>query len=58
MRLVNTNSTPMLLRPVAGGRLYVDKFASHHGKLADMLAACETFVHAAETRALKVVIER
>jgi alcohol dehydrogenase len=51
MRLVNTNSTPMLLRPVAGGRLYVDKFASHHGKLADMLAACETFVHAAETKA-------
>jgi hypothetical protein len=31
---------------------------SHHCKLADILAACETFVHAAETKALRVVIER
>ena len=58
MGLVNTNSTPMLLRLVADGRLHVDKFASHHFKRADMLAAYETFGHAAETKALKVVIER
>jgi hypothetical protein len=39
--------------PQAGSRrkTLLDKFASHHGKLADLLAACETFVHAAETKA-------
>ena len=48
----------MLLRLVGDGRLHVNTFASHHVKLADMLAAYETFGHAAETKALKVVIER
>ena len=56
--LVNTNTTPMLLRLVAEGRLDVEKFASHHFALDDMLAAYDTFGRAAETKALKVVIER
>jgi len=56
--LVNTNTTPMLLRLVAEGRLDVEKFASHHFKLDDMLQAYDTFARAAETKALKVVIER
>ena len=58
MGLVNTNTTPMLLRLVAEGRLDVDKFASHHFKLDDMLSAYDTFSRAAETKALKVIIER
>ena len=58
MGLVNTNTTPMLLRLVAEGRLDVDKFVSHHFKLDDMLAAYDTFGRAAETKALKVIIER
>ena len=56
--LVNTNTTPMLLRLVAEGRLDVEKFASHHFKLDDMLQAYDTFARAAETKALKVMIER
>lgn len=56
--LVNTNTTPMLLRLVAEGRLEVDKFISHRFKLDDMLAAYDTFGRAAETKALKVIIER
>jgi alcohol dehydrogenase len=56
--LVNTNSTPMLLKLVAEGRLKVDKFVSHRFKLNDMLAAYDTFGRAAETKALKVIIER
>jgi alcohol dehydrogenase len=56
--LVNTNTTPMLLRLVAEGRLDVDKFVSHHFKLDDMLDAYDTFERAAETKALKVIIER
>lgn len=58
MGLVNTNTTPMLLRLIAEGRLDVDKFVSHHFKLDDMLAAYDTFGRAAETKALKVIIER
>ena len=58
MGLVNTNTTPMLLRLVAEGRLDVDKFITHRFKLDDMLAAYDTFGRAAETKALKVILER
>jgi alcohol dehydrogenase len=58
MGLVNTNTTPMLLKLVAEGRLNVTPFISHRFKLADMLAAWDTFSRATETRALKVLIER
>ena len=58
MGLVNTNTTPMLLKLVAEGKLDVDKFASHHFALDDMLAAYDTFARASETKALKVVLER
>ena len=58
MGLVNTNTTPMLLRLVAEGRLDVDKFITHRFKLDDMMAAYDTFGRAAETKALKVIIER
>jgi len=36
----------------------VDKFASHTVALHDMLAAYDTFSNAADTKALKVIIER
>ena len=36
----------------------MDEFASHHCKLGDILAAYDAFGRAAETKALKVVIER
>lgn len=58
MGLVNTNTTPMLLKLIREGRLDVDQFVSHHFRLDDMLAAYDTFARAAETRALKVVIDR
>ncbi|MBX3027412.1 zinc-dependent alcohol dehydrogenase family protein [bacterium] len=58
MGLVNTNTTPLLLKLIAEGRLEVDRFISHRFRLDDMLAAYDTFARAAETKALKVVIER
>ena len=58
MGLVNANTTPMLLKLVASGKLNVDNFATHHFKLDEMLDAYDTFGRAAETRALKVVIDR
>ena len=58
MGLVNANTTPMLLKLVASGKLNVDSFATHHFQLDDMLDAYDTFGRAAETGALKVVIDR
>ena len=58
MGLVNANTTPMLLKLVASGKLNVDDFATHHFKLDEMMDAYDTFGRAAETHALKVVIDR
>ena len=57
MGLVNANTTPMLLRLVASGKLNVDNFATHHFKLEEMMDAYDTFGRASETKALKVVID-
>lgn len=58
MGLVNTNTTPLLLKLVTEGRLNVDRFVSHHFKLNDMMAAYDTFSRAQDTKALKVIIDR
>ena len=56
--LVNSNTTPMLLKLVTSGRLKVDEFATHHFKLDDIMDAYDTFSRASETKALKVIIDR
>ena len=58
MGLVNTNTTPMLLKFVAQGKLPAEKFVTHHFSFDQMLEAYDTFGRAAETKALKVVISR
>ena len=55
--LVNTNTLPMLLKLVASGKIDADAFASHHFALGDILDAYDTFGRAAETKALKIVID-
>jgi len=56
-RLVDTVSTPMLLKTVRSGRLEAGKLITHRFKLNDVLKAYETFSQAADTHALKVIIE-
>lgn len=56
-RLVDTVSTPMLLDVVRSGRVDPKVLITHRFKLAGILDAYETFGHAAQTRALKVLIE-
>ncbi|MGD6978328.1 MULTISPECIES: zinc-dependent alcohol dehydrogenase family protein [Citricoccus] len=56
--LVNTNTTPMLLRLVASGRLPAEQFATHRFTFDDVMDAYDTFARPAETKALKVVITR
>jgi alcohol dehydrogenase len=56
-RLVDTVSTPMLLKTVRSGRLEPGKLITHRFSLDDVVQAYETFGNAAETHALKVIIE-
>jgi alcohol dehydrogenase len=56
-RLVDTVSTPMLLDVLKANKVDPTRLITHRFALADILAAYETFAHAADTRALKVIIE-
>jgi alcohol dehydrogenase len=55
--LVDTESTRMLLSIVKSGKINPSLLITHHFKLADIVAAYETFGMASKTRALKVIIE-
>ena len=56
-RLVDTVTTPMLLKTVRAGRIDPRRLVTHRFKLDQILDAYETFGRAAETGALKVIIE-
>ncbi|WP_458040507.1 zinc-dependent alcohol dehydrogenase family protein [Microbacterium sp. HM-570] len=56
MGLVNTNTSATLLRLLAQHKLPVDEFISHTFQLDDILEAYDVFARAAETKALKVMI--
>ena len=56
-RLVDTVSTPMLLKTLCSHKLDPKPLITHRFKLAQILDAYETFAHAAKTNALKVLIE-
>lgn len=55
--LVNTNTTAMLLKTVQAGRLDPARLITHHFRLADIMAAYETFGKAADHKAMKVILE-
>jgi alcohol dehydrogenase len=55
--LVDTSSIPQLLRLIASGRLDPSPFATHHFALDDVMDAYDTFADAANTNALKVVLQ-
>lgn len=54
--LVNTNTTDVLLKMVAGGRLDVSPFVTNTFKLEDIMEAYDVFGDAAKTGALKVAL--
>ncbi|KAF7559182.1 hypothetical protein G7046_g4981 [Stylonectria norvegica] len=56
-RLVDTITTPMLLKMVEAGKLQPKQLITHHFKFADMEKAYETFGEASKHGALKVVID-
>ncbi len=56
-RLVDTVSMPMLLRTVQSRRIDAKQLITHRFKLSEILQAYDTFGRAADTKALKVIIE-
>ena len=56
-RLVDTASTPMLLKVVKAAKIDPTRLITHRFKLDAILEAYETFGNAAKTKALKVIIE-
>lgn len=55
-RLVDTVTTPMLLKMVESGHLQPGKLVTHRFKLAEVMKAYDTFGNAAKERALKVIL--
>ena len=56
-RLVDTASTPMLLKIVGAHKIDPKLLITHRFKFDQMLEAYETFGNAGQTQALKVIIE-
>ena len=56
-RLVDTVSTPTLLKTVRSGKIDPTQLITHHFKFEQILEAYDTFGNAAKHHALKVIIE-
>ena len=55
-RLVDTVTTPMLLKTVQSKKLDSKQLITHHFKLSDIINAYDTFQNAAREKALKVIL--
>ncbi|MEO5867806.1 MAG: zinc-dependent alcohol dehydrogenase family protein [Sphingomonas sp.] len=56
-RLVDTSSTPMLLKLLGSNKIDAKLLITHRFKLDQIVEAYDTFGNAAKTRALKVILE-
>jgi alcohol dehydrogenase len=54
--LVNTNTTPMLLKTVLSGKIDPAKLITHNYSLDAILQAYEVFGNASKEKAMKVII--
>ena len=54
--LVNTNTTPMLLKTVMSGKIDPNQLITHHFKLDHVLKAYGVFGNAGKEKAMKVII--
>ncbi|UBT80453.1 zinc-dependent alcohol dehydrogenase family protein [Pseudomonas amygdali] len=55
--LVNANTTGMLLKSCCSGKIPVEKMATHHFPFGEIEKAYDVFKHAADEKALKIIIE-
>ncbi|WP_202984303.1 zinc-dependent alcohol dehydrogenase family protein [Snodgrassella sp. ESL0253] len=55
--LVNANTTGMLLKTCCSGKLPMEKLATHHFHFNELEKAYDVFKHAADKKAMKVIID-
>ncbi len=55
-RLVDTVTTPMLLKTVAAGKLHPEQLITHHFPLDEVMEAYDTFGNAMHEQAMKVIL--
>lgn len=55
--LVNTNTTPMLMKAVATNKLPVDKLITHRYSLTEIEKAYDVFLNASREKAMKIIID-
>lgn len=55
--LVNANTTKVLMNACCAGKLHTDQLITHRFAFADMEKAYDVFKHAADTKAMKVLID-
>ena len=58
MGLVDTYSTPTLLKLISSGQIAAGRLVTHHFGLDDFIEAYDVFSRASETNALKIVLTR
>lgn len=58
MGLVDTYSTPTLIKLITGGQIAAGQFITHHYAFDDFIEAYDVFSRASETGALKIVLTR
>jgi alcohol dehydrogenase len=56
-RLVDTVTTPMLLKAVLAGKVQPKQLITHHFELGDLIEAYDTFENAKDEMTLKVIIQ-
>lgn len=56
MGLVNTNTTPVLLKTIESGKLKPEKLITHHFKLEEIEKAYEVFGNPVKEKTMKVII--
>ncbi|ELQ8316734.1 zinc-dependent alcohol dehydrogenase family protein [Pseudomonas baetica] len=56
--LVNTNTTPMLIKTVQAGKIDASQLITHRFALNDILQAYEIFGNAAQEKAMKVILSQ
>lgn len=54
--LVNTNTTPMLIKATSSGKLPLEKMITHHFKLEEIEHAYQVFLNAADEKAMKIIL--
>lgn len=55
--LVNTNTTPMLMKTITSGKLQPASLISHRFPFSDFMKAYEVFANAAREKTMKVIID-